>query len=451
MGMRKKSSITILGGGPAGLAVAYFAKKKDFPFAVYEANSRVGGNAITFECGPFRFDSGAHRFHDKNTEVTEEIKKLLGEDLRKVDIPSAIYHKGSYINFPLVPLDLLSHLGFFTCSKAAFELLKSNMKNKKYHRNFEELAISKYGKTIAGLFLLNYSEKLWGISCDRLSPNVSGKRMKGLTLKTFLKETVWGKGTAVKHLDGSFYYPKNGIGTIVEKLAEYCGQENIYRESAISRIFHNGKRLNAIEINGQARLNIATAVSTLALPHLLQLLYPKVDENILSLAKTLRFRHMILITTFVNKNSVTDKGSIYFPENKFPFTRVYEPKNRSTQMSPDGKTSLCAEIPCDPESGLWSMNDKELADRIHSHFIELKWISKADIIDTEVKRLKNAYPVLEKDSEEKIQKISTYLSNFENLIITGRNGKFCYAHVHEMIRFGKDIVDEYFARRKITS
>ena len=30
----------------------------------------VGGNCRTFTCGDFKFDSGAHRFHDKDPDIT---------------------------------------------------------------------------------------------------------------------------------------------------------------------------------------------------------------------------------------------------------------------------------------------------------------------------------------------------------------------------------------------
>ena len=116
-------------------------------------------------------------------------------------------------------------------------------------------------------------------------------------------------------------------------------------------------------------------------------------------------------------------------------------------MSPQGKTSLCAEIPCFPESKLWNMSKDELAKNVHSNFIRFGWIQEKDIIDTTVLRLPVAYPVLEKDVDEKIQKIIVFLKNFSNLEISGRNGKFLYAHVHDMMRFGKDIIDKYLASR----
>jgi len=75
-----------------------------------EANDTVGGNARTLQMGPFRYDTGAHRFHDKNDEITADVVELLGDDLRRVDAPSQICWRGKRIDFPLAPYDLLRKL-----------------------------------------------------------------------------------------------------------------------------------------------------------------------------------------------------------------------------------------------------------------------------------------------------------------------------------------------------
>ena len=59
--MSKPKHITILGAGPAGLAVGYYAQKNGLPFRIYEANNCIGGNSITLKHGDFLFDSGAHQ------------------------------------------------------------------------------------------------------------------------------------------------------------------------------------------------------------------------------------------------------------------------------------------------------------------------------------------------------------------------------------------------------
>ncbi|UCD83821.1 MAG: FAD-dependent oxidoreductase [Deltaproteobacteria bacterium] len=438
-----KPHITILGGGMAGLSVGYYAKKNGLPFTIYEANNRIGGNCITLKHGDFLFDSGAHRLHDRAPEVMKELKELLGADLNRIDIPSYIFHQRKLIDFPLSPLNLLRRLGLYTFTKAAFEVILSRLGAKRSNRNFESFALNTYGKTIADLFLLNYSEKLWGAPCNQLSSDIAGTRMRGLNLKTFLTEAIFGHKAKTEHLDGSFYYPKFGIGTISDKLAEFCGKENIIRDAKITKILHNNNRIQAVEINGNDKVDTDEVVSTLPLDYFFQVMEPKLPDEILSIAKGLRYRNMILVTFFLDRESVMEAATIYITDPDFFITRIYEPKNRSRHMSPPGQTSLVAEIPCQEENRLWNLDHDELIRLTCSQLTQTGWIEEGEIIGASVSRLHNAYPILEVGYANKVQKINAFLKVFSNLKLSGRNGRFVYAWIHDMMRFGKEINEEY--------
>ena len=84
--------IDILGAGPAGLAAAHFAKKNNIPFQLYESESKIGGNCKTFEFDGCKYDTGAHRFHNKNNIATQAVKDLIGDDLISVVAPSCLLY-----------------------------------------------------------------------------------------------------------------------------------------------------------------------------------------------------------------------------------------------------------------------------------------------------------------------------------------------------------------------
>ena len=196
------TNLHILGGGPAGLTAGYYAKKHGVNFTIFEAGEHAGGNCRTLkikgtDCkfrvlpsGDFRFDTGAHRFHDKDPEVTKEVRTLLGNNLLRVEAPSEIFFKGKFYRFPLLPSDLTQKLETKTLLKIAWEQLHNN--REKYAENFGEFAINQYGKTLAERFLLNYSEKLWGQPPYNLSTAIAGNRLKGLDLGSFLRSAVLG-------------------------------------------------------------------------------------------------------------------------------------------------------------------------------------------------------------------------------------------------------------------
>ena len=434
--------ITVLGGGPAGLAAGYYARKNDLPFTIFESTNQIGGNTRTLNHGEFFFDMGAHRLHDKIPEVTRELLDLLGNDLKKIHVPSQIFHQGKFINFPLSPLNLLFNLGPVIFANACFDLLNSRLTSKGSTENFEQFAIEKYGDTIASNFLLNYSKKLWGLPCDRLSPSISGNRIKGLSLRTFLKEMFLGKQAKTEHLDGSFYYPTGGYGLIAKKLGQACGEKNIRKQCRITKVLNNNGEIFAVEINDQEKITTDWVVSTLPIPTFLQIMDPAPPKEILDLAQELRFRDIKLVTLFIQKETITPNASVYFPEPQFPFTRVVEPRNRCPSMSPPGKTSLVAEIPCQKRSPLWQMDDSSLTQMVQSKLIEIGWVKPEQVIDAVVSHVANAYPVLDVGSDEIISRILKYLEQFKNLRISGRNGKFTYTHLHDMLQFGKIAIND---------
>ena len=443
--MEAKRQLSILGGGTAGLGLGYYAKKNGLPFEIYEASGQIGGNCSTYARGDFHLDSGAHRFHDKDKEITATIKNLLGDDLFLINVPSKIYHHGKLIDFPLSPLNLLKKLGPLTFVRAAIQVLVSRFQPKKEHENFESYALQTYGRIIAEKFLLNYSEKLWGVPCSRLSTHIAGTRLKGLNLKTFLAEAFLGSKAKTTHLEGaSFYYPRGGIATISEKLSEYCGPENIFLNQKITKIKHDGKKILSIEINGTREIQVQEVVSTLALDYFLDIMDPPPPQEIMAVKKGLRYRNIVLVAVFLEQNSITDAATIYFPDDDFRFSRVYEPKNRYAKMAPPGKTSLVAEIPCQPEDDIWKkISDQELADSVIAKLIDIGWIKQEAILDSAVYRVENAYPILETGFEHKVKQVNDYLANFSNLNLSGRNGRFIYSWIHDMMRFGKTIIDKF--------
>ncbi len=122
--MKAQADVQILGGGPAGLGAAYYAKKLDLNFAVIEAGGELGGNCRTIRIGDFLFDTGAHRFHDKDPQVTNDIRDLLGEDLFEVDAPSEIFSGDRFFKFPLRPGNLARQLSPKTLARIAAENLR---------------------------------------------------------------------------------------------------------------------------------------------------------------------------------------------------------------------------------------------------------------------------------------------------------------------------------------
>jgi protoporphyrinogen oxidase len=439
-----KQHLAILGGGMAGLAAGYFARRHGFPFTIIEAADRCGGNAATVRHANFLFDTGAHRFHGHYPEITSELVQLMGGELERIQVPSQIYSLGKRIDFPLAPLNLMRKLGPLALGRAGLDFVSARLGGKSAFVDFETFAVSCYGRYLAERFLLGYSEKLWGSHPSRLVPEIAGRRLQGLNLRAFIHESFAGKRAVAGHLEGAFYYPRQGgIGTIAERLHQECGPRAVRLRAAVTRIHHRAGRIVAIEINGRERLEVEQVISSIPMSEFIASLEPLPPAAIVNAARQLRFRSLVLVALFLDRPQVTANASLYFPDPRVPFTRVYEPKNRSLAMAPAGRTSLVAEIPCFADDLLWLQSDAELLAAVREPLCRFGFLNGDEIFDTVVVRLQAAYPVLDQSSLGERQRVHEYLDGFVNLSLTGRNGLFLYTHIHDQLKRGKEIVEGF--------
>jgi protoporphyrinogen oxidase len=430
--MGQQETIAILGGGIAGLAAGWTARGLGLPFRIFERAGQAGGNCVTFSQDGFFFDSGAHRLHDRDAQATGQFQRLLGSRLRRIHVPSQIYSREKFITFPFQVGDLAAKLGWPFLLRAAGEMLASRLRREAAPTDFAACEQRNFGRTLARLFLLNYSEKLWGLPCERLAVEAAGNRLQGLKLATFLREVLLPGSASSRHLEGPFYYPDGGIGAVSASLADACGAMNISTHADIRRVFHDGRRIRAVETGSGERFACSAALSTIPLDRFLRLLAPPPPPEVLA-AAALRFRQLALVALFISRESVTRAATIYFPDPGVPFTRVCEPRNRSALMAPPGKTSLVAEIPYSPGDQFEYMEDEGLSEIVRSHLVRSGLIAARDVMAFGVRRLADAYPVLEKGVEEKRREIFSYLGRFANLRAIGRSGTFSYLHIHDLL------------------
>ncbi|UCG78056.1 MAG: FAD-dependent oxidoreductase [Nitrospirota bacterium] len=431
--------LTILGAGPAGLSTGYYAKAAGIPFTIFESEARIGGNCITHRRGDFLFDSGAHRLHDRDPEITADYLDILENDVHEVSRTSYIFDNGKLIMFPLNPFDLLIKLNKRKLFKFFLDIIRSRIALGN-GSSFRDFAIKKYGSSLASSFLLNYSEKLWGLSADKLSPMIAGKRLNGLGLSNAILNLFTSSLKSKRHMEGKFYYPATGIGLLSDRLGVICGTDNIRLSSRITKMHHDNNRIFSIEINDEKRIPVNHIVSSLPVTLFLDALSPSPDNLLIDIQHKLRYRNLVLVALFINKPSITDGATLYFPGKDINFTRVYEPRNRCHLMSPEGNTSLVAEIPCSEDDEIWISDKKSITRSAIENLTDAGLITPADVIGSAVERLRYAYPILEKDYFIYMEKAEQYLSRFSNLTYIGRNGRFTYSWIHDQMRSAKDAI-----------
>ncbi|MFZ0889360.1 MAG: FAD-dependent oxidoreductase [Candidatus Binataceae bacterium] len=432
--------LTILGGGPAGLGTAFYAHRAGVPFVLLEKSAHLGGLCQTLRCGDHLYDCGAHRFHDRDDEITRDVRGLLGDELVSVDAPSKVYDGGRFIDFPPTPLNLVfSSLSLRESARIGLDLIRSRLR-KSALVTFEDFAVSQFGETLARRVLLNYSEKVWGLPASRLSPDVATVRLRGMTLTSlFLELLLPNRKTA--HIDGKFLYPLGGYGRIIESLAATLPAQSV----------HAGREINGLECDrkGVRRVHFARhppldsdgrIVSTLPLTLLVRLLGDRLSKEVRETAAALRFRHIRLLFLRLAQPRVSTNASIYIPQPEFCVARAYEPKNRSPRMAPAHETSLLVEVPCFDGDTIYSMDVEGLARRVVGELDQVGIVEPGKLIEWRHHFLPNAYPVYSLNYSDQIALIMRSLAAIPNLGSIGRAGSFFYSHLHNQLRFGKEYV-----------
>ncbi len=440
--MNHNPFLHILGAGPAGLSIGYYAKKKNIPFTINEGSNQVGGNCRTIKNGDFKFDTGAHRFHDKIPSVTQEIKELMGDELLIVKSPSKIYKDGVMIDFPINFSSLLHSLSLGQICDILIENTFKRSSNGSMEKNFKNRAYHTYGKTLSNLFLINYTEKLWGRSADLLQENVAGDRLKNLDLPSIIKQKILGFNK-YKNLDGTFFYPQNGFGSIFESMANHIGFDKINTNTPVKKITHKRGKITGLVCGNSKITDPEMVISSLPLDKTIHLMDPTPPNEILLAVNEIGYRNIRICVLFLDTPFFSENASIYFPDRKLNFTRIYEPKNRSAHMAPMDKTCIVIECPYDSGDQLSSMRNDEFYEMIINDLVNENLIKKDQIIDYDIFDMNNAYPILDLNMKEKKKKILSYLHTFENMYLIGRNAEFQYLHTHDIIAKGRKLIESF--------
>src|SRR5216683_7228618 len=107
-----KSTVAIIGAGPAGLTAAYLLSKNKVDVVVLEADPvYVGGISRTSTYKGFHFDIGGHRFFSKSKAVEDLWTEILPNDMLQRPRSSKIYYDGQFYSYPLKGGEALKKLG----------------------------------------------------------------------------------------------------------------------------------------------------------------------------------------------------------------------------------------------------------------------------------------------------------------------------------------------------
>lgn len=439
-----KKNILIIGAGPAGLTAGIeLLKTNNYAVTVIEKDSVVGGLAKTTEYKGCRFDIGPHHFVTESEKIETWWKDLMQGDFIKLKRYTRIYYNKHFFNYPLDPLNVIKGLSLFECARAVLSYIWFRIFPIEEIRSFQDWVTNKFGYRLFSIFFKTYTEKVWGIPCDKISADWSAQRIKGFSLSTAIFYAFfgrWFKKNAPRTINDAFYYPSLGSGTLWEKAAQVIrtdkdGLVNLSEDVASIEHTqdHTGNKITGIvtrKTGSQETLRTYTTdyyFSTMPLRTLILSLDPVAPDSVIQAAKSLRYRGLITVNLIINKTHICPDHWLYIHEKEVRMGRIGNMNNFSLKMVDDpSHTALSLEYFTFVDEPFWFKSDYELIELGKKELERIGLVKAAAVLDGMVMRTPEAYPIYDENYKEHLSVVLSYLSKFSNLFLMGRNGLHRY-------------------------
>ncbi len=445
--------VIVLGAGPAGLAASVELAKAGVEVTLIERLGRVGGNASSFELAGINVDYGSHRLHPAaDPDVMRRVESLLGDDLLTRPRHGRIRLMGRWIHFPLRPVDLLLRMhprfGFGVLRDIVVGFLPAgstrSAPGEAQSESFGSVLARGLGKTICEEFYFPYSRKIWGVEPEELSALQAYKRVSAGSIGKMLKRLLPG-GRGGASTRGIFYYPRYGYGQICQALLEQAQSVgvNVMLESEVqSIVLSDGiARLKVQQQQQQTTLQAAQVYSTVPLTVLAKLIEPLAPEPVQEAASSLRFRSMVLVYLVLQQDQFTEYDAHYFPGPETVFSRISETKNYTDLTEPQGKTVLCAEVPCFLDDELWNLDEAAIGERVKQGLANVGLPIECPVTDIVLRKLPFAYPLYVSGYEAAFDRLDQWISGLPGILSFGRQGLYAHDNTHHAIYMAIEAAD----------
>ncbi len=423
--------IGILGGGLTGLTLARNLKGDS---VILEKLPETGGLCRAIIEDGFTFDlGGSHIIFSKDKEVLDFMISVLGDNIVRNRRNTRILFKGRLVKYPfengLSDLELRDN---FECIFYFIaNLISKNLGMLKEPANFKDYLYHVFGKGISEKYLIPYNEKIWNIKTEEMDYLWVKDRLPMPRLFDLLKSSL-GIGSEGYVHQLFFYYPKEGGIHALTKSIENGTKSRIIVGYDIKSI---RKVKGGFEVSdGKRRLKFPAIVSTIPLPDLIRIIKDPVPHEVREAARNLRFNSLINVMIGLDTPVLNDISWMYVPgEDDGELNRASFPFNFSSHTTPEGKTSVLAEITCQEGDEVWRMKDKALVKHVVEHLDRNKIIDRKAVCYSKVHRLKYAYVVYDKGHSKNKAVVRKFVDDY-GIHLCGRFSEFDYYNMDKCIR-----------------
>lgn len=472
--MENKKVAIIIGAGPAGLTAAYeLLMRSDIKPIILERSNAIGGLAKTIDYKGYKMDIGPHRFFSKSDRVMNwwlNILPLQGtgnksenaieityqnnnkqirlsdsgpnpDEVDKVmlvkDRFTRIFYLKRFFNYPVsLGMEMVRNLGMMRIIKILWSYVKIKMAPIRDEHSLEDFMINRFGRELYTTFFKDYTEKVWGIACNRIKPEWGAQRIKGLSITkvfAYAIKKILGLHNAdsVEH----FLYPKLGTGQLWEEVAKIIIEKGgeLHFNQEVRNIKTDNNQITSVQTQ-DLTFSGDYFISTMPVKELIHAMESKPPKNVVEVADGLIYRDYIsvgLLLKKLNYQSAKTKGLIqdnwiYIQEPDVKLGRIVIYNNFSLAMLADSsKVWLGLDYFCDEGDMLWQKTDAEMKTFGIEELIRLGFIHPTDVLDSVIIKEKKSYPAYF-GTYDRFSEIREFTDTLTNLFLIGRNGMHQY-------------------------
>ena len=407
-------TIGILGGGIAGLSLAYFLKHKS---TILEREAHLGGLGRSFSLNGIDYDIGPHIIFSKNKEILDLHTSLL--ETNKIRRSNKILHKGKLIKYPFEN-DLAS------LDKEERDYCLHGFLNNPYDgyepSTMLQFFLKTFGEGITKLYLEPYNEKIWKFDPSFLDTQMVERIPK--PPKEDVIKSAQGIPTEGYTHQLYFHYPREGgFQALVNAYAKAIeGKSEIINPVAINKIIRKGKQWLVKTDKGDQLFD--KLVNCMPLHELFR--YLEAPDDVRQTLDRLKFNSIYTVVVQCAKDGMGDNFTFTIADKDVIFHRLSKLNFLGDRYClKDGGSTLLIEITFRPDSQLAIMPEEDLKAQVVRDLEKLSLVSGKDILAVEARRFKYAYVIYDLHHKQNSAKVLGYLEGI-GISCCGRFAEFKY-------------------------
>lgn len=457
-----KYDVIVIGAGLTGLSTASFLLKKGFNVLVLEKNERIGGAIYTHNEKGFIFEEGPNTGVIGNPEVVElfdslGIKPETADNNaeKRLILKSKTWHPlpSGAVSFFKTPL-----FSFSDKIKIMFEPLRkkgtdpeesvASLAARRIGQSFVDYAVNPF---ISGIYAGD-PEKL--ITKYALPKLYNLEQQYGSFIGGAVKKSREPKSERERKVTRKVFSGSEGFGTLVQRLGENIGEENIICNSLDISVnkADNGYEISYIHDNNSFLLQADNVVSTVG-AHALPGMFSFLRKNDTDIITDLNYAKIIQIAVAVKREVISDKyisfgGLIPQKENR-KILGILFPSFCFGGRAPEGYATLAVYMGGVRHPEYIDLSDDEINTIVRNELKNLMQIPENAICFTRIFRHRHAIPQYEKSSKLRFETVARIEKENKGLYIAGnlRNG----IGIGDRIKQAYDIAEEIFLIMRIKS